>query len=139
MKQKRGKTSVIGFRAGRLLEDLITDSGLSVAYLVEVGLASHCKIPGPQSEMIINGAISIIDHQISELQERKNNLLNLKSAIPQTAPQQHAAQITPAKFYNQNELLFVKNKKNGEEYEMTRKQYENHKNKETLEIFIPED
>ena len=81
MRQKRGKTSVIGFRAGRLLEDILDTSGLSIAYLVETGLAAHCKIPGAKTEMIINGAIGIIDKQMADLQGRKDELLKIKSAI----------------------------------------------------------
>jgi len=85
VKQKHGKTDVVSFRASRDFADLLSTSKLNILELVESGILSHCKTPGVKTEMIINGAINIIDKQLVELQERKDELMTLKATMPAQA------------------------------------------------------
>ena len=87
MKQKHGKTDVMSFRASRDFADLISNYKLNILDLVENGLLSYCKMPGPKSEMIINGAINILEKQKSEIQGRIDELMKLKSDIPSVGSQ----------------------------------------------------
>jgi len=131
MRQKRGKTDVISFRAPRDFADLITNNKLNVLDLVENGIMSYCNAAGPKSESIINGAIVIIDHQISELQERKNNLMNLKEAIPKIDPrvESETSVISPNKQVDQDVAICVRyvNEPNKREEFIPKSRYERHK------------
>lgn len=82
MKKKRGKSTVVGFRVERNFGDLLDIADLNIAYLVEQGLIAHCKVSGSKSEMILNGAIQIIDQQLTELQEKKSDLIKLRGMVP---------------------------------------------------------
>jgi len=81
MSQKHGKTDVVSFRAPRNIADMITNHRLNVLDLVENGIISYCNSPGPKSEMIINGLLEMVELQIIDLQDKKDQLLKLKESI----------------------------------------------------------
>ena len=121
----------MSFRAIREFADLLATSKLNVLDLVENGLMSYCKVPGPKSEMIINGIITIIDRQMAELQERKDELIQLRITAPTITNTSERVISEPApapkKFYNLEESLLVRDARNDEEILVSRPQYERNK------------